>query len=187
MRGRPGTAAGRPSATTLPSRVASKAGDVDRSGVWWVLRGLLVLVACGYLLLEIPELLLSDGMHDAHLSHHMGIFEAAYAVALVLIAVRPARARAFVPFTVVLAVGMVLFAVIDVYRGEAFPLSELSHTLELAGMVLVWMLATRRGWPGRATARRDGAAAGPAEDSRGRRHLHVAPRTDGPADGRRAG
>jgi hypothetical protein len=134
----------------VASRITKLAGPIDRSGVWWVLRALLFATALGYLLLEIPELMLSNDPHHGHLAHHLGIFEAAYAITLIVVAFRPAKARAMVPFTAVLAVGMVLFAVIDVVRGEAFPLSELSHTLELAGLVLVWLLATRRGWPGRA-------------------------------------
>ena len=164
------------------------AADVDRSGVWWVLRVLLVLVACGYLVVEIPELVLSTDSHHAHLAHHLGIFEGAYAVALVFVAVRPARARALVPFTVVLAVGMVSFAVLDVVRGEAFPLSELSHALELAGMVLVWLLATRRGWPGRRRSGGTPMGGPPPVVGAGSRHLRVAPGPDRSARvGRRAG
>jgi hypothetical protein len=134
----------------LADRVVRQAAVVDRGSVWWVLRVLLGLVAAGYLIASVPELLFSADPHHGHLAHHLGIFEAAYGCALLLVAVRPARARAMVPFTVVLAVGMLLVALADVASGEALPLAELSHSLEFAGLLLVWMLATRRGWPGRA-------------------------------------
>ena len=39
---------------------------------------------------------------------------------------------------------------VDVADGHAPAFGELSHVLELAGLVLVWLLATRRGWPGSA-------------------------------------
>ena len=98
------------------------------------------------------------------------------------------------PSTVVLAAGMVLFAVIDVRQGEAFPLSEMSHLLELAGMVLVWLLATRRGWPGRSRAGRGdedgtgGASGGlPSPTVDETRHLRVAPSAPGTDARRRAG
>lgn len=147
-------------------QVVAGAGAVDRSGVWWLLRALLAGVAIGYLLIAVPEMLFSTDVHHGHIAHHLGIFSTAYAVTLLFVAVRPSRARALVPFTVVMAVGMVAFAVVDVMDGEAFALSEMSHLLELAGLVLVWLLATRRGWPGRAPLKAaTSPAAGPATAS----------------------
>jgi len=144
-------------------RVVAEAGTVDRSGVWWLLRALLAAVAIGYLLIAVPEMLFSTDVHHGHIAHHLGIFSTAYAVTLLFVAVRPSRARALVPFTVVMAVGMAAFAVSDVMNGEAVALSEMSHLLELAGLVLVWLLATRRGWPGRAPLQAETSpAAGPA-------------------------
>ncbi len=136
-------------ATELADRVVAAAGSVDRGGVWWLLRAMLAVVAIAYLVVDVVALLLDDGP-DSHVAHHLGVFEVAYAVTLLCIAVRPARARALVPFTVVLAIGMVVFAVVDVAAGHAPAFGELSHVLELAGLVLVWLLATRRGWPGSA-------------------------------------
>lgn len=160
-------------------QIVAEAGSVDRSGVWWLLRALLAAVAVGYLLIAVPEMLFSTDVHHGHIAHHLGIFSTAYAVTLLFVAVRPARARALVPFTVVMAVGMVVFAVVDVMDGEAFALSEMSHLLELAGLVLVWLLATRRGWPGRAPLQADTSpAAGPATATR-RPFLQVV--TDDPA------
>ena len=137
------------SSTDLADRVVAAAGAVDRGGVWWVLRALLAVVAVAYLVVDVVALLFDDGP-NSHVAHHLGVFEVAYAVTLLFVAMRPARARALVPFTVVLAIGMVVFAVVDVADGHAPALGEVSHLLELAGLVLVWLLATRRGWPGSA-------------------------------------
>lgn len=140
----PGTSDG----TDLADRVVAAAGTIDRGGVWWVLRALLAVVAVAYLLVDVVPLLLDDGP-NSHAARHLGVFEVAYAVTLLCVAARPSRARVLVPFTVVLAVGMLLFAVVDVADGHAAALGEASHLLELAGLILVWLLATRRGWPGR--------------------------------------
>ena len=144
----------------LADRVVAAAGRVDRSGVWWVLRALLAAVALAYVAVDVVGLLL-DGGPDRHVAHHLGVFEIAYAVTLLFVAARPARARALVPFTVVLAIGMAAFAVADIIDGHAFPLSELSHLLEVAGLVLVWLLATRRGWPRRNPGPPDRSPGGP--------------------------
>lgn len=147
----------------LAARVTAVAAAEDRAGVWWVLRGLLAVVAVGYLATAVPELLFASDPHHAHLARHLGAFEAAYGVGLLFVAVRPAKARAMVPFTLTLAAVMFVVMVVDLVNGQAFLLNELSHVLEVAGLVLVWLLATRRGWPGRRdersrTSRGPGAA-----------------------------
>jgi predicted anti-sigma-YlaC factor YlaD len=139
-----------PPADDLVEAVTRDAPGLDRAGVWWVLRALLALVAVAYLVTAVPEMAMTENLHHGHLARHLGIFEAAYGVMLLVVAVRPARARAVVPFTAVLAVGMAVVAIVDVARGKAFPLAESGHLLEVAGLVLVWLLAARRGWPRRA-------------------------------------
>jgi hypothetical protein len=135
----------------LAERIAAQAATVDRGGVWWLLRAALCAVAVGYLLLAVPALLFEDNLHHGHLAAHLGAFGVAYGVALLFVALRPATARALVPFTIALAAAMFLLAVIDVARGRAPALGEFQHRLELAGLVLVWLLATRRSWAAPAT------------------------------------
>jgi predicted anti-sigma-YlaC factor YlaD len=174
-----------PAAADRAGAVTAAAGRVDRGGVWWLLRALLGVVALGYLVTAVPELLFSNEPHHAHLARHLGAFEAAYGVALLFVAVRPAKARAMVPFTVALAAVMGVVMVVDLLNGEAAPLTELSHVLEVAGLVLVWALATRRGWPGRHDVRTHGPSrgAGPGVEPRpppSRPTLVVAPDTGQP-------
>lgn len=141
----------------LTRRVVAAAGGIDRAGVWWVLRAALAAVALGYLAVSVPELLFSNDPHHGHVARHLGAFELAYGVALLSVALRPALARAMVPFTAALAVAMVVIAVTDVARGDVPMVGELVHLLEIAGLVLVWLLATRRGWPrGRGPGREAG-------------------------------
>jgi predicted anti-sigma-YlaC factor YlaD len=157
----PERAGARQPGVDLSGTVTAAAGRVDRAGVWWLLRALLGVVAVGYLVTAVPELLFSNEPHHAHLARHLGAFEAAYGVALLFVAVRPAKARAMVPFTIALAAAMGVVMVVDLVNGNATPLTELSHVLEVAGLVLVWALATRRGWPGRHEIRSDGRRPGP--------------------------
>jgi predicted anti-sigma-YlaC factor YlaD len=177
---------------SLADRVTAVAAAEDRAGVWWVLRGLLALVAVGYLATAVPELLFASDPHHAHLARHLGAFEAAYAVGLLFVAARPAKARAMVPLTVALAVVMGVVMLVDLLAGRAFLLNETSHVLEVAGLVLVWLLATRRGWPGRRDSRVGGPSRGspPSDDAAPPRRPTLVVATDDERPhpvGRRAG
>ena len=135
----------------LAGRIVAIAGGVDRGGVWWGMRAALFVVAVGELGLAVPDLVAraSGVTGDVHMQRHLGAFQIAYAVGLVVVALRPAKARALVPLTAALAVAMVGAAIADTLQGVTPAIGEAQHTLEIAGLFLVWMLAARRGWPGR--------------------------------------
>ena len=124
---------------------------VDRSGVWWGLRAALFLVSAGELALSVPDLLAraSTINGDIHMQRHLGAFQVAFAVGLMVVALRPAKARALVPLTAALAVAMVGASIADIAQRVTPALGEAQHSLELVGLLLVWLLAARRGWPGR--------------------------------------
>ncbi len=149
---------GRPAGTgksvDLSGRVVAMAGGVDRGGVWWGMRAALFVIAVGELGLAVPDLVAraSGVTGDVHIQRHLGAFQIAYAVGLIVVALRPAKARALVPLTAALAAAMVGAAIVDIAQGVAPALGEAQHTLEIAGLLLVWMLAARRGWPGHARA-----------------------------------
>ena len=73
-------------------------------------------------------------------------FGIAYGVGLLVIAVRPARARTMLPVAAVLAATLTLTAVIDVATGDVPAIAEADHLPEVISVVLVWLLAspTRR-------------------------------------------
>ena len=136
----------------VSKRIVAMAGNIDRSGVWWGLQAALFLIAVAELVLAIPDLLghPSGVVGDIHLARHLGAFQSAYAVGLIVVALRPAKARAYVPVTAALAAAMIGSTIADIVQGAAPAISEVQHSLEISGMLLVWLLATRRGWPGHA-------------------------------------
>ena len=84
----------------LSRNVAKLNAVADRASHWWVVRGLLGLVAVIILVVSLPALLGEEGP-SVHESRHVGAFSIAYAAALLLVVIR--RARAIFPVTLVLA------------------------------------------------------------------------------------
>lgn len=147
---------GRDRSSLVPLRVAppvaehsasivSKANADDRSAVGSILTVLLVVLALRIASLAVGDLTATGAFGaNAHAAKHLGAFGVAYAAGLILVAVRPARARAMLPVAVVLTVAMALGAVVDVVEGRV-PLSgEQSHLPELVSAVVLWMIARRQ-------------------------------------------
>lgn len=103
----------------------------------------LVAVAATELVLAAPGLSLGDGAASVHDARHLGSFGVAMSIGLLYVAWRPARAFGILPIVVALAVTMFMSAVVDVGHGRTTSMSEAHHVLEVAGLVLVWMLAGR--------------------------------------------
>ena len=76
-----------------------------------------------------------------HESRHVGAFSIAYAAALLLVVIRPARARAIFPVTLVLAGALFITAMVDVVEGHVPLVDETAHLPELLSVPLVWLLA----------------------------------------------
>ena len=136
-----------PAAVDVSDRIVAAAGRVDRGGVWGAFRLALFAVAIGEIVLALPDLLGDAPQGDVHLARHLGAFQAAFAVGLIVVALRPAKARAMVPQTLALAVAMIGAAIADIVGGRTPAFGETQHFLEICGLFLVWCFATRRGWP----------------------------------------
>ena len=124
----------------LSKRVSKLNAMADRASRWLVVRVLLALVAVTILVLSVPELL-GHGGESVHEARHVGAFSVAYAVALLAVVLRPARARAIFPVTLVLAGALLITAVIDVIEGHVPLVNEVAHLPELLSVALVWILA----------------------------------------------
>jgi putative zinc finger protein len=148
--------------TDLPTRVVKEARRLDRAAVAPLLRAALVVTAAAMLALHLPDLIIGGG-HDAgeHAARHAAACPVAFAIALVVVAVRPSRARGLLPVTASLAVALLLTGAIDIARGVTPIVGETDHLIEIAGAVVVWLTA-------RSVSR-------PAPDVAADRHLHVAP------------
>jgi predicted anti-sigma-YlaC factor YlaD len=126
----------------LAPRVTKWAAVLDRAGRWSVVRALLAVVAIEIVAFSLPALVLGDEQQtSAHAARHLGAFTAAYGVGLLVVVVRPARARTMLPVAAVLAGALVLTAVIDLVNGDVPLLGEATHLPEVLSVFLVWLLA----------------------------------------------
>ena len=126
----------------LSGAVVKAARLADRGSVWWVLRLGLGIVAIQVLVLSVPALLLGHAAgSDAHAARHQGSFAIAYAIGLLVVALRPAKARGMLPLAAALAGCLAITAIIDISDGRTPMVAELHHLPELVGLLLVWLLA----------------------------------------------
>ncbi len=158
----------------LSTRVVKAAKLTDRGSVWWVLRLGLGVVAVQVMVLSAPALFLGHSSgSDAHAARHLGSFAVAYAIGLLVVALRPAKARGILPLAAALAGCLAITAVIDVIEGHVPAVTEIHHVPEVIGLVLVWMIAIPQRLPRSARRRalptlravRDDEAAGERRSS----------------------
>jgi predicted anti-sigma-YlaC factor YlaD len=129
-----------PAMPDLSRRVVKLDRVADRASRWGVVRGLLAVVAVEIVALSVPALL-GDEATSAHASRHLGAFTVAYGAALLVVVVRPARARTVLPVAATLAVALLVTAVVDIANGQV-PLSgEALHVPELVSVPPIWLLA----------------------------------------------
>jgi hypothetical protein len=146
----------------LSREVVHSARVADRARSWQVIRCALAAVAIVILVLAVPDLLGSGEGGSTHETRHLGAFTVAYGVGLLVVVVRPARARTMVPVAAVLGGALLITAVIDLVAGRIPLGGEATHLPEVLSVVLLWLLAVPVGR--RATreqhrgARRDSSA-----------------------------
>jgi hypothetical protein len=132
----------------LATRVVRAARRLDRGAVPLVLRIGLLGTAAAMLVLHVPELVFGDGHGAAeHATRHAAACPVAFAIALVVVALRPTRARGLLPVTASLAAALVITAAVDISRNVTPILAEVDHLAEIAGAVLVWLTAHRVSHP----------------------------------------
>lgn len=124
----------------LPRRMARLAAVADRAARWSVLRVMLSVVAIEIIVFSVPDLLGTDGSTSTHAARHLGAFTVAYGAGLLVVVVRPARARAMLPVTAVLAGALLITAVVDLASKRIPLLGEAGHLPELLSVVLVWLM-----------------------------------------------
>jgi predicted anti-sigma-YlaC factor YlaD len=141
-----------PAMPDLSRRVVRLNAIADRASAWGAARLLLAVVAIEIAVLSLPALVLgADAEASTHEARHLGSFGVAYAVALGVVVIRPARARSILPVAAMLALAMTITAVVDIAQGRIPLVGETLHIPEILSVVLVWLLAT--------SPRRDRAAA----------------------------
>ncbi len=101
----------------------------------------LALVGLAQLCLAVPALRGDDAGASIHIAHEQGSWALALAAALLVVAWRPARARALLPFMAVLASGLALTMAADIAAGRTQAAAEAPHGLAFLGVGLLWVLA----------------------------------------------
>lgn len=101
----------------------------------------LVAIAVFELVMGVSNLLPASVPVVAHDPRHIGPFGVATAVGFLLLAWRPGWAKGSLPFMSPLAVVMITVVVGDLLSSHARWIVEGHHLIEIAGFVLVWMLA----------------------------------------------
>lgn len=135
------------SAPTMPDlshHVARLTAIADRARVNVVLRAVLAGIAIAIAISAIRPLVFGDdgmGMGMSHVARHFGAFSMAYAVGLLVVVARPARARTMLPVAFVVAGALGITAVLDALEGHVTFIAEGRHIPELFSLVLVWLLA----------------------------------------------
>lgn len=128
-------------------KVAKLAAIADRAAAWQVPRVLLAIVAIEVVVLSVGDLVTGGGdSATVHSARHLAAFSLAYAVLLVLVVMRPARARTALPVAGVLALALAITAVADLVAGRVPLAGETLHIPEIISVLLIWLLAvpTRR-------------------------------------------
>jgi predicted anti-sigma-YlaC factor YlaD len=132
----------------------------DRAAHWSILRIGLAIVAVQVIAFALPALILGDEQDiGTHSARHLGAFGVAYGVALLVVVVRPARARSILPVALVLAGAQLIAAIVDLATGRIPLVGETRHLPQIISVFLIWFLAV----PSR---RRDRVVAKPTEGPR---------------------
>jgi len=108
-----------------------------------VLRIAVAAAAVVQLALALPTLIgafLSNEL-GPHAGREMASFDIAVAVGFLVVAYRPARARAFVPVAIVLAACLAITSGVDIARGVAGPGHEIGHLVAVIQAALLWALS----------------------------------------------
>jgi predicted anti-sigma-YlaC factor YlaD len=125
----------------LSERILARAHPPNKGRSDWICYALLV-VGLTELTLALPALILGeDAGAPIHVARHVGSMSVALAVGLVYAAWRPVRAFGLLPIAGALAACMVVTAVLDLADGRVAPLGEAHHVLDVAGLLLLWLLA----------------------------------------------
>jgi predicted anti-sigma-YlaC factor YlaD len=143
---RPSRIAPAPVMPDLSRHIVKRNAIADRASAWGAVRILLAAVAAQIAVLSAPALLLGEQADTStHGARHLGAFGVAYAVALLVVVVRPARARAILPVAAMLAGALLITALLDIAEGRVPLAGEALHLPEVLSVVFVWLLATPAG------------------------------------------
>jgi predicted anti-sigma-YlaC factor YlaD len=131
-----------PAVPDLTPRVLAAIGAERRPGANQGLRLAVALIGLLQLGLSLPALLLgTDAGLPVHTARHLGSFGVALAVGLLVAAWRPERVAGLLPLATALVVCLVGSSIVNITTGHASAGGELSHAVEVVGLLGLWLLA----------------------------------------------
>ena len=117
-------------------------------------RACLGVVALVQIAVAVPALVLgNDAGLPVHTARHLGSFAVALGVGFLVVALRPERAAGLFPLVAALVACLVLTSAVDIASGRTAAFGELSHSTELLGLALCWLVG-RSSAPARSISRR---------------------------------
>ena len=132
----------------VPAARRQRGGGLLRGEVVGNARWALFAVALTQLVLAVPALVLGeDAGATVHVARELGAFDVALAVGLLVAARQPLRAWGLLPVAAALALVMGGTAVLDLVDGRTDTVAEAHHLLDVAGVLLLWLVA-REARPG---------------------------------------
>lgn len=133
-----------PEMPDLSRRLSRLNAAADRTASWSIGRILLAVVALDVIAFAARDLLGGGSRDTVHAARHLGAFSAAYGIGLLVVVVRPARARTMLPVAAVLSGALAMSAVVDLVEDNIPLLNEATHLPELISVFLLWRLAVPR-------------------------------------------
>jgi predicted anti-sigma-YlaC factor YlaD len=128
----------------LAPAIVKTAQIYDGIRTWSIARGILAICALEVVILSIRDLAGDDGS-SVHISRHLGAFTMAFGVALIVVVIRPARARTMLPVAMVVAGALAITGFIDLLGGHVPLIHEALHIPELLSAAMIWILARPSG------------------------------------------
>lgn len=126
-----------------PTRlIRSSIAAADRASRPLLLRGLLALIGIEIVVFALRPLIVGDDIASVgHPVRHVGAFTLAYGVAMLATVVRPARAGAILPISIVLVGAIAMNVILDIRNDATSLTAEWAHIPELLSVPLVWLLS----------------------------------------------
>jgi predicted anti-sigma-YlaC factor YlaD len=82
----------------------------------------------------------NDAGLPVHTARHLGSFAVALGVGFLVVAWKPNRAPGLFPLAAALVACLFLTSIVDIANGRTAALGELSHSTELLGLALCWLV-----------------------------------------------
>ena len=103
----------------------------------------LLAVAVLQLVVAWPGLLPGDGIVSAHAAHELASWDLGLAVGFLALAWMPGRAWGALPVVAAMVLFLTGTSISDILAGHAELEHEVTHALQLAGLLCLWMVARR--------------------------------------------